>query len=277
MADLQMRFPGGLSKALTLSYDDGVEQDARLLDIMERHGLKGTFNLNSGMFALEGTVYPAGQIHRRMTERQALALFAHSGQEVAIHGYEHGNFATLPAAQSLWQTMRDKEKLERLFGRIIRGMAYPYGAYSRELAQALKTCGVAYARTVESSHGFDIPTDWLTLPPTCHHTEPECMPLAKAFAQSKPYRAQLFYLWGHSYEFERDNNWELMEELAALMGGREDIWYATNIQIRDYVEAWRGMHSSADGRRLYNPGVMPLWLLFDGEMHCIEGGEELVL
>ena len=55
MADLWMLYPQGKLKALTLSYDDGVEQDIRLMEIMNRHGLKGTFNLNSGLFAPEGT------------------------------------------------------------------------------------------------------------------------------------------------------------------------------------------------------------------------------
>ena len=49
-----MRFPGGLGKALTLSYDDGVEQDIKLIDILNRYGLKCTFNLNSGCYAPEG-------------------------------------------------------------------------------------------------------------------------------------------------------------------------------------------------------------------------------
>ena len=30
-----MRFPGGRAKAFTLSYDDGVEQDIRFIEMME--------------------------------------------------------------------------------------------------------------------------------------------------------------------------------------------------------------------------------------------------
>jgi len=275
MANLWMRFPNGLLKALTLSYDDGVEQDARLLEIMNQHGLKGAFNLNSSQFAPEGTVYPAGQIHRRMTEKAIVDLFAHSGQEVAIHACYHGDLPALPTAHAVWQVVRDKEQLENTFGRIIRGMAYPYGTYSAELAKTLKDCGVAYARTVESTHRFDIPTNWLTMPATCHHKDPELMNLAKAFAEGKPYRPQLFYLWGHSYEFEAANNWHVIEQFAEYIGGRADIWYATNIEIHDYVEAWRSMHISADGRRLFNPSALPLWVAINGEVYCIKSGEEL--
>lgn len=42
-------FPDGKKKALTLSYDDGVEQDRRLVEILNRYGIKATFNINSGV------------------------------------------------------------------------------------------------------------------------------------------------------------------------------------------------------------------------------------
>jgi len=277
MADLWMRFPGGLSKALTLSYDDGVEQDERLLDIMQKHGLKGTFNLNSSLFAPEGTVYPEGQVHRRLTEKAIVPLFKDNGQEVAIHACYHGDLPAIPAAHAVWQVVHDKEQLENTFDRIIRGMAYPYGTFSTDFTHTLRDCGVAYARTVQSTHRFDIPNDWLTLPATCHHKDPELMNLARKFAEGKPYRPQMFYLWGHSYEFESDNNWHVIEEFAEYIGGRDDIWYATNIQIHDYVEAWRGMHISADGRRIYNPSAMPLWVEANHKLYKIESGEEILV
>ena len=39
MASIHLRFPEGKAKALTLSYDDGVEQDVKLLKIMQQYGL----------------------------------------------------------------------------------------------------------------------------------------------------------------------------------------------------------------------------------------------
>ena len=86
MGSMFMRYPGGKKKALTLSYDDGVEQDIRLIELMKKNGLKGTFNLNSGLYAEEGTVYPPGTVHRRMTEKMATEVYGSSGMEVAVHG-----------------------------------------------------------------------------------------------------------------------------------------------------------------------------------------------
>ena len=91
------RFPGGLRKALTLSYDDGVEQDVRLMELLDKYGIRCTFNLNSGCFAPEGTVYPKGQIHRRMSASQVKALYANPNHEVAAHCLTHASLTELNA------------------------------------------------------------------------------------------------------------------------------------------------------------------------------------
>jgi len=167
-----------------------------------------------------------------------------------------------------------------MFGRIVRGMAYPYGTNSADTADLLRHCGVAYCRTVEATCRFDIPTDWLRMPSTCHHNHPRLMELAKEFlAEPNRHwsRPKLFYLWGHSYEFEADNNWHVIEDFAALVGGKADTWYATNIEICDYVNAWRRMITSADGNRVYNPGCCTLWLWADGKTYKVDAGETILL
>lgn len=274
MAQIAMRFPGGVQRALTLSYDDGVEQDVRLMEIMKKHGLKGTFNLNSGAYAPEGTVYPAGQIHRRMTEKQVTELYKDSGMEVAVHGLTHPFLQELPPVLCVQEILKDRENLERQFGCIVRGMAYPYGTYNDTVVQILRDNGIAYSRNVHSTHNFDIPQDWLRMPATCHHDDPQLMELAKRF--TAPFWTplpQLFYLWGHSYEFEEHNNWNRIEEFAAFMGGRDDIWYATNIEVYDYTESWRRLVFSADGTRAYNPTSHELFYENNGRAGSIKPGQ----
>lgn len=269
-----MRFPGGLRKALTLSYDDGVEQDVRLVEILNRHGLKAAFNINSGLFAKEDTVYPAGQVHRRMTLAACKALYLGSGHEVAAHGLMHEWMTELPAVMQTREVLLDRENLEREFGGMIRGMAYAFGAYNDQIVQVLANCGIAYCRTVHSTHQFDIPQDWLRLNPTCHHADPQLMALCDRFlADEAPFVSRLFYLWGHSYEFEGQDNWQIIEAFAQKMGGREDIWYATNIEIVDYVNAHRQLVASADGHTLMNPTTTRLWVEEAGSVYEIGPGE----
>lgn len=278
MANIFMRFPEGKKKALTLSYDDGVEQDIRLIEIMQKHGLKGTFNLNSGLYAPEGTVYPTGTIHRRMTKKQVTELYKESGMEVAVHGLTHPFLEQLPENVCLNEVIKDRENLEEQFDTIIRGMAYPFGTYSDEVVACLKHAGIAYSRTVISSGCFKIPTDWLRLEATCHHNDARLMEYAHKFTREDCSREPwLFYLWGHSYEFEANDNWQVIEVFAESVGDREDIWYATNIEIYDYVEAYRKLVYSMDGHRVFNPTSVTIWLEAENVLYCVAPGEQIAI
>lgn len=276
MSSLFMRFPGGKVKALTLSYDDGVEQDIRLIDIMQKHGLKGTFNLNSGLYAEEDTVYKEGIIHRKMTKKQCLDLYKGSGMEVAVHGYTHPFLEQLPANLCTREVLKDREALENDYDCIVRGMAYPFGRTSDEVVEVLKQCGIVYSRTAVSTEKFAIPTDWLRMPATCHHKNPRLMELARDFVENPGDRGPLlFYVWGHSYEFEADNNWSVIEEFAEYIGDREDIWYATNIEVYDYIMAHEQMHFSTDGSNVYNPTAMTLYFELGGVAYSIAPGQRI--
>lgn len=273
MASIFPRFPNGRAKALTLSYDDGVEQDIRLIDIMNRNGLKGTFNLNSGLYTPEGTVFPKGQIHRRMSAKRVGETYRESGQEVAVHTLTHPFLEQLPVSMAAAEVLHDRENLESQFGTIVRGMAYPFGTYSDGVVEVLKSCGIVYSRTTCSTNRFDLPTDWLRLNPTCHHNSPELKSLAEKFVTDEVTRVPyLFYLWGHSYEFEARDNWQVIEEFAGYMGGRDTVWYATNIEIYDYMDAWHRLLFSADGRRVKNPTDRNIWFQHSDRIVEVDAG-----
>ena len=278
MERLYLRFPGGLSHALTLSYDDGVETDRRLIEIMRENGLKGTFNLNSARYAPEGTVYPAGTIHRRMPRSACLDLYRDSGMEVALHGAHHVFMASLPREAMREEIASDRRALEEDFGTLVRGAAYPFGDYNNDVVEALRDCGVAYCRTTVSTERFDLPTDWLRLPATCHHNNPRLTELSEEFLREEYWeRPRLFYLWGHSYEFDEKQNWEVIENFARRMGNRDDIWYATNIEIYDYVEAFRNLRFSLNGKIVNNPTAETVWFLFGNKTISIAPKETIRL
>lgn len=273
-----MLFPNGLRKALTLSYDDGVEQDAELISILNLHGLKATFNLNSGCWAAEGTVYPEGTIHRRMPLSQAKMLYGESEHEVAVHCLTHASLTECSTDQIIREVMKDRENLERDFGGIIRGMAYPFGTYNDQVVNTLRACGILYSRTVHSTHDFSMPQDWLRLAATCHHDDPQLMSLADRFlAEKAPFCTKMFYLWGHAYEFEANNNWHVIEQFAEKMGGHEDIWYATNMEICKYHLAYQRLECSADGNTIHNPTDLTIWIGHKGQAIAIQPGETISL
>ena len=101
--------------------------------------------------------------------------------------------------------------------------------------------------------------------PTCHHDDKQLFSLADSFLSNENYfsffsPAKLFYVWGHSYEFDQNNNWNRMENFLKKISGHEDVWYASNGEIYSYVTAYKHLIFSADSRFVYNPTTIPVWL-----------------
>lgn len=270
---MYMRFKDGKIKAVTLSYDDGVVQDKRLMEILDRYGLKATFNINSGLYSPENEEC-ANRLHMKLSE--AKALYINSGHEVAVHGFTHSFLEKLSSDEVITEIMEDRKRIEEDYKTLVRGMAYPFGTYSDKVIEILRLCKIAYARTVESTERFEMPCDWLRLNPTCHHDNPRLNELAARFLdENNPWSrcVKMFYLWGHSYEFDRNNNWNVIEDFAKTMGGHDDIWYATNIEIYDYVQAYNNLYISVDKKIIYNPSYIDVWVLEDDEVILVKAGQ----
>lgn len=284
MAHLFLRFPGNRHKALTFSYDDGPREDARLAALFDKYGIKATFNLNSGSFPSEDK---KGSDTFRMTKEEAYELFHNSNHEVAVHTLSHAMLDKIGVGEAAYEVAKDRENLEELFGGFIRGMSYPYGHYfgeDRERVKAIvRDAGILYARTSDETHDFAIPEDWLMLDPTCHHADPQIYDLLKKFFETDYSKRDrdplLFYIWGHSFEFGPNfsNNWPLIEELAEKCSGREDVWYATNIEIFSYIEAYNRLLFSRNKRYVYNPTQTELCFFFNEKDYTIKPGETITL
>ena len=258
-------FPGGKAKALTMSYDDGKIQDERLVEIFNQYGIKGTFNINYGLTEKEQN--PPRIIRERIRE-------LYRNHEVATHSMTHPTIARCPLVEVAREILEDRKGLEALMGKLVRGHAYPNGSYSEEIKQLFRQLGIAYGRVVESKDDYELPTDPLEWRPTCHHNDPKLMEKAEFFAnfQKKQY-LKLMYVWGHSYEFDNDQNWEVMETFCKYMGGREDIWYATNIEIIDYMDAVKRLKFSGNNEMGYNPSAASGWLSVEDEKYVeVKGG-----
>ena len=277
-----MLFKDGKNKALTLSYDDGVEQDIRFIEILDKYGIKCTFNLNGCHFEQDERSFSEGKLHRPMAKRKANEVYTKAianGHEVATHGYTHPFLEKLPAELATNDIIKDRCLLEDMFGVMVKGHAYPFGTYNDDVVDILRKCGILYARTVVSTKRFDIPTDWLRMPATCHHGSPDLMELADRFLNetSRQPHPKLFYLWGHTYEFDGGNNWEIIEKFAEKVGNRDDVWYANNMQIYKYVEAYRALEFSINGNFVYNPSALTVWFISDGITVKVEPGETVTI
>ena len=283
MRSVFMRYPGGKAKALTFSYDDGARQDKRLAALFDKYGMKATFNLNCG-YARKNS----------FTKEEIHEYFLSKGHEIAVHGANHRPTGNLRSIEGIRDVLDCRLELEEKCDRIIRGMAYPdtgvtlfgnFGSYEM-VKNYLKELDIAYARTLEGDNDrFMLPEDFHAWMPSAHHNNPEIMEYINKFltldTSPATYHAEriprLFYIWGHSFEFDHKDNWEHMEEVCKRLSFNDEIWYATNIEIYDYVQAYKSLIYSADGYKIYNPTLFTIWLDVDGKLYSIAPGETLRL
>lgn len=266
MTGIYFCYPQGRHKALTMSYDDGKRADERLVGLFNRYGIRGTFHLNSGLLG-EG---------ERITAAEVPVLYR--GHEVSAHTLTHPTLARCPQEQVVQEIMEDRIRLEGLLKVPVRGMSYPNGSYNGEIKKLLPHLGIEYARVVQTTHGgFGLPDDWLEWRGTCHHND-HLLEHAHTFVGlHKRQYLYLMYVWGHSYEFDNDNNWEVMEEFCRIAGGRDEIWYATNIELVRYMKACGNLIFSAARDFVYNPGASSVWLEAGGTVVEVAGGETAAL
>lgn len=222
---------GGKRKAVTFSYDDGVEQDRRLVGLFNEYGMKATFNLNSGIqTGASGFVEEkSGIMVRRMNQKGLRELYR--GHEIASHGLTHANPWGCDEETLFNEIQADKRNLEELFGQEIVGYAYPYGAYNDLAVKALAECGIRYARTAESTGEFGLQDDLLRFKPCYHHNDAGILDGIQRFLAMDAEEPFLLYIWGHSYEMDANQNWEHMEEILRRLAGHSEIFYGTNAEV----------------------------------------------
>ena len=272
-----LRYPEGKIKAVTFSYDDGTVHDKRFSDIISSYGIKCTFNFS-------GKGWDKEDAEKYMFSR---------GHEIAIHGYNHRGMDTLRPTEMIQEVLNCKTALEENYGRIIRGYAYPDRAIRRDAHpdayKAARTVfeqlDIAYCRTLGGeNNGFLLPDDFYNWLPTGHHDKAGLLESADKFLNidvPSLYIARrdplLFYVWGHSYEFHNKNNWEHLEALCKKLGGHNDIWYATNMEIYEYVTAYKSLKYSSNDKIVYNPTHITVWFDIDGKIYKIEPNQTLTL
>ena len=147
-----------------------------------------------------------------------------------------------------------------------------------DVVEALKNLGIVYSRTTASDDWFGLPKDFMTWHPTTHHKN-RLMELCTSFLNMRNTIKwpALFYVWGHSYEFSNDNNWDLIEEFCKTVSGQPDVWYATNIDIYYYVTAMRALVFSCDNSLVYNPSAIDVWIGVDGQAVKVSAGSAVKL
>ena len=228
----------GKNKAVTFSYDDGVTQDIRLIEIFNKYNLKATFNINSELLGKSGSLVFDDLCINHTKNNPEDIKYIYQGHEVAVHTLTHPNLTLIENdSEVLYQVEKDRQNLSQLVGYEVLGMAYPCGGVNcdKRVADLIKnnTC-IKYARTNGATQSFEPYGDLYQYKGTLHHHKnwDELFEMGRKFIELDAKSPQVFYIWGHSYEFDiYPERWKLFEEFCKMISNRSDIFYGTNIEV----------------------------------------------
>ncbi len=216
-------------KAVTFSFDDGITQDVRLVEILNRYGLKATFNINTGLcepaynFELDGVVIS----HLDLPTMTKL----YKGHEVAVHSFTHPDLTQCTKNDIIEQLEKDIQIIESIFKIKPVGMAYPYGTYNDLVVSVIDDLDLKYGRTIEDNFDTSIQSDLLRFKPTAHFNDPKIHDLIDNFLASNSNQPQVLYIWGHSYECDTHDLWVHFESICAKLANHPNVFYGSNRDV----------------------------------------------
>ena len=226
----------GKNKAITFSYDDGILQDIRLIELLNKYNLKSTFNLNSAQLGDRGMLVREGkQINfNKIPKEDVKTIYA--GHEIASHTLTHPLLTKLTEAEIINQVENDRLNLSELAGYEVVGFAYPCGGLNNDdrVAEIIKNnTGIKYCRTITENGSFDPQKNLYRFNPTAHHLNFDAiMNLGQRFIDLKTDTPKIFYVWGHSFEMDYSPDyWYRLEQFFKLISGKDDIFYGTNKEV----------------------------------------------
>lgn len=230
----------GKMKAVTFSYDDAVTQDQRLIALFNKYGLKATFNINYNKLGVARSLIRQGVTVAHCKPQPCEVRGIYAGHEVAGHTLTHAHLPRVSDHEVIRQVEDDMKNLSALVGYDVVGTVYPCGDFDDRVVDLIKKhTSAAYARTTKKTDSFEPQEDLIRFAANVHHCDwDRLFAMAKEFIALKPETPQIFYIWGHAYEFDIDNSWDKMEEFCKLISGHDDIFYGTNREVllgEDYL------------------------------------------
>ena len=227
----------GKLKAITFSYDDGVTQDIEFIELLNKYNLKATFNINSELLGHKGILIRENKrvSHYKVHASDVRDLYA--GHEVAAHTLTHPRLPDIADDNEvIRQVEQDRLNLSEIVGYDVVGMAYPCGGVNNDdrVAKLIRdNTGVKYSRTITCSDSFDLQDNLYRFDPTVYHLDfDKIIRMGTDFINMTPDKPQIFYVWGHTYEFDYRSDYRVkFEEFLKLISNRDDIFYGTNKEV----------------------------------------------
>ena len=266
-------YPFGKTKSFNVTYDDGVLQDVRFVEILNTYNLKGTFNLNSGLMENEFEwIHESGCVIKRLSKEKVLSLY--NGHEIASHTLTHTFLEGKSKSEIMYEMKQDKKNLENLFQREIKGFAVPFDYYSELIEECAKKSGFEYARISEETLSFKPKTDYYRWKATVFHLDNSLEKLTQDFINTDEELA-LFQIVGHSYDLDTENMWDKITNIFRKISLQKDILPMTTIEIIGYLKAMEQVKITESC--IINNSEQGLWFSVNGKICKVDPKSKMVL
>ena len=270
---IEKRYPEGKTKAFNITYDDGVTQDVPFITMLNRYGIKATFNLNSQLMQNGFTWrHECGMDITRLRPAEIGDLY--EGHEIASHTLTHPYMDGLSDEELYRQLGEDKKNLEALFGRKVAGFAVPFDYFDDRIARCAEKYGFEYARTSDVTLSYTPCRDWHHWKTGIYHVMPELVPYVEGFLKTNEELA-LCQIVGHSYDLFTENLWDTMESICAKIGEHGEIWKCTHLELVRYLKAMEQAEVSDEA--VYNGSDRCLWFCIQGQIVAIQPREQKMI
>jgi len=242
---------------VTTSWDDGHILDLKMVELLRKYKLRGTFYVSKN--------YPK-EDHLSNSEIITLSKDC----EIGGHTINHPNLLKIPLVEAEREINESKKWLEGVLNTDVEMFCYPCGCYNVEIAGLVKRAGFKGARTVER-FSINKPDDFYQMGITIHAypfpfrkidgnryywrylLQPYWQArngikkfripfsrlaswknFSRALFDTAVERGTIFHLFGHSWEIEKYQMWNELEDFFAYISGRENCEYLTNGQYIKY-------------------------------------------
>ena len=205
-------------------WDDGVNDDIRLIEILRQYGAKASFNLNPATHQAErsgGFNERWGKTIQRLAKSELQAVY--EGFTIANHTMTHP--WPLKVSLDTWrhEVFDARKELQDWFQQPIHGFVYPFGQSDDATAAIVREAGHCYGRTTQSATPCVPVEDRMQQPSDCHFHSEQFWDLYDA---AKASGCGVFYFWGHSYELCTEAQWDAFDAKIARIANDPDVTWA---------------------------------------------------
>ena len=248
---------GTPKKYITIRMDDGITQDARMIEIMRKYGVDCcTFYISSGLYGASITVYPDHPevTHKRFTRKEIVAG-VYDGFDVQSHTVNHYSLKGCNDKMVTSEITKDSAALKQLFGYKPVGVAWPGGdgdITDHTIDVVMETTSIRYGscttrNTYKGIKKFGLPQYFMTWYPTCSVSDSDAQKLLEEFIAAPCTEDMLYFVWGHGFELDRFDSWDkfelMIKTIAEAAAADEDIILVTNSEFyelfKDEIPSWK--------------------------------------